>query len=137
MIVVTSVRTDIAIQVIEGGIFEPDQIAILKMAYDRAALALIKDYHLTDQAKAKLAKTVLRIGRVSVAAGRTLAIDPDVQNIASAASIHLLSLSADQANRLLAPVPLFHAARMNPVKPYRDTDLPETDGAFLKLVTNV
>ena len=27
MIVVTSVRTDIAIQVIEGGIFEPDQIA--------------------------------------------------------------------------------------------------------------
>lgn len=135
MIVVTSVCTNIAIEVLEGGIFDPEQVAILKSAYDRAAHTLIKDYHLTDQAKAKLAKTVLRIGRVSLAAGRALAIDPDVQNIASAASIHLLSVSADHANRLLATTPLFQAASMHPVAAHRDTGPLKAD-AFLKLVTN-
>jgi hypothetical protein len=125
MITVTSVRTDIAIDVIEGAIFDPGQAAILKLAYDRAAEALIADYELTSQAKIKLAKAVLRIGRMSLATGRSLTYDPDVQNIASAASVHLLSVSADHSNRLLTPTPLFQAAPRIPVslRKRNDTDV--------------
>ena len=89
MIVVTNVRNDIAIEVVEG-IFDPAQAAILKHAYDRAADALAEDYCLTEQAKAKLAKTVLRLARASLATGGSLEDDLDVQAIAATARVHLL-----------------------------------------------
>ena len=95
MITVTSVRTNIAIDVIDGGVFDPDEAAILKLAYDRAVAALSREYHLTEKTRAKLAKTVLRIGRMSLAAGRSLTNDQDVHNIASAASVHLVSIGVE------------------------------------------
>lgn len=114
MIVVTSVRTDVAITVIEGGIFDPSEVAILKLAYDRAEGSLVRDYRLSEEVKARLAKIVLRIGRLSVATGRSLSVDPDVRNIASAASLQLQSLSADHGRNVVALVALFEGPRSHP-----------------------
>jgi hypothetical protein len=113
MIVVTSVRNDIAIHVVEG-IFDPAQTAVLKHAYDRAADALARDYCLTEQAKVKLAKTVLRLARMSLAVGGTLASDLDVQTLASAARNHLLVVATDHAGGSRESTALFQNAAAHP-----------------------
>jgi hypothetical protein len=106
MIVVTSVRNEIAIQVVEG-IFDPAQAAILKQAYDRAANALAGDSCLTEQAKVKLAKAVLRLAHMSLAKGGSLASDLDVEAIVATARVLLLVVVTDHARDRREPTARF------------------------------
>jgi hypothetical protein len=110
MIVVTTKHTAIAIDVIEGSVFDPDQAAVLKLAYDRACAALSGEFHMTQQAKLKLAKIVLRTGRLSLASGHSLSSQFDVQDIASIASVHLLASGAKPDQETPMPPLLFQVA---------------------------
>jgi hypothetical protein len=95
MITVAVMHSEVAIEVLEGGVFDPVQTAILKLAYDRAAQSLAIDHHLSEHARIKLAKIVLRMGRLSLEQGKSLSREQDVQGIGVAARAFLLSLNAN------------------------------------------
>lgn len=79
-------------------VFEADETAILKIAYEQAAEKLAAHYHLDPQDTGRLAKIVFKIGRERGRDDRCLQTIADAESVATEAMVRLLALTVRAAS---------------------------------------
>jgi hypothetical protein len=84
-------------------VFESEETAILKAAYELAAAKLTAHYHVDARSLARLARIVFKIGRERGRNGERIRTAADVDSVASDAMVRLLAMTVREGSPFLVP----------------------------------